>query len=72
MKQHLSLFARCDRRTGTTNGQDAVVTGGVVQTRYSARSASLIGLQAVSAPLPKTRNGLPFRKRSNWPDIDLK
>src|SRR6056297_3676895 len=36
------------------------------------RSASEIGLQAVSRPSPKTRKGLPLRTRSTWPERDLK
>ena len=33
---------------------------------------SLMGLQAVSVPLPNTKNGLPFLTRSTWPESDLK
>src|SRR6056297_3754981 len=36
------------------------------------RSASEIGLQAVSRPFPKTRKGLPARTRPTWPESDLK
>jgi hypothetical protein len=74
LKQSPGLIERGQRLARTADGQNGVLArGSSRQVRIkSARSSSLIGLQAVSLPSPKTRNGLPDFTRSNWPDSDLK